>query len=424
VSTARIRPGPVHGRIRAPPSKSYTHRALVVGHLARRSFRVLRPLDSNDTRATASALSRLGTTVRRDPDVWRTSRSSESPERTRVAIHCRESGTTLRFVSALAGLTDRTVVIAGEGRLSERPIDPLLEALSKLGAQCRHTHGRGLPIEVRGPMHGGHVSLDASESSQFASALLFALPMLEEDSSLELTGKIVSRPYLEATLATLAHHGVRVDRRGRCFHVPGGQRFRGAEFRVPGDASSAAYLWAAAAISGGEVRVDGIDGTWPQADLIVLDLLRSAGATVTRRTDGATVASGRPKPFSIDLTDAPDLYPLAGVLAAATPGRSRLLGAEHVVLKESDRRTATARLARQLGAKVETTPAGLAIYGTLRPRALDLHDVSDHRIVMSAAVGALAADRESAVGEREAVRKSFPGFWTALAELSGGVRRP
>ncbi|HEY1197979.1 MAG TPA: 3-phosphoshikimate 1-carboxyvinyltransferase [Thermoplasmata archaeon] len=421
MSTVRIRPGPACGTVRAPPSKSYTHRALVVGHLAHRPFRVRHPLDSDDTRATASAVSRLGSHVSRGHDVWQVDRPSERRPQKPVLIQCHESGTTLRFVSALAALSDRTVVIAGAERLSERPIDDLLDGLKALGASCRHRHGRGLPIEVRGPMHGGRVSLDASKSSQFASALLLTLPALEGDSSLELTGTVVSKPYLDATLAVLTHHGVRVERRGRRFYIPGQQRFRGSGFTVPGDASSAAYLWAAAAVSGGTVRVEGIPSTWPQADLAVLDLLRTAGATVTRRPSGATVTGGTPKPFRIDLTDAPDLYPLAGVLAATTPGVSWIVGAEHVVLKESDRKTASALLARRLGATVESTEGGLRIRGTRRPRALDLRHLSDHRLVMSAAVGALAADRESVVGERTAVRKSFPGFWTTFAALSGGV---
>jgi len=422
VSAIRIRPGPANGTVRAPPSKSYTHRALVVGHLAARPFRIRHPLDSDDTRATADAVSRLGTPVSRARDVWRVDPPGDRRRRTPILVQCHESGTTLRFVSALAARSDRTVVIAGAGRLAERPIDELLEGLRALGASGRHLGGRGLPIEVHGPMRGGRVALNASETSQFASALLLTLPTLEGDSVLELTGKLVSKPYLEATLAVLAHHGIRVDRKRRRFQIPGGQRFRREGFTVPGDASSAAYLWAAAAVSGGTVRVDGVPATWPQADLAALDLLRDAGATVSRRPGGATVSGGTPKAFRVDLTDAPDLYPLAGVLAATSPGASHIVGAEHAVLKESDRKAGTALLARCLGAEVESTSYGLCIRGTRRPRAFDLRRLSDHRLVMSAAVGALAAEGDSILGEKEAVRKSFPGFWDAFAILLEGGR--
>lgn len=424
MSAVRIRPGPVRGSISAPPSKSYTHRALVIGHLARRPFRVRRPLDADDTRATAAALGRLGTGVTRGKGTWRVAGPADLPSKSRPVLDCRESGTTLRFATALAATGDRSVTLVGSARLSERPIDPLLDALESLGASCRHVHGTGLPIEVRGPLHGGRVTVDASQSSQFASALLLALPTTESDSWVRLAGPVVSEPYLESTITVLKFHGIRVKRNGRSIHVPGGQRVRGSVFTVPGDASSAAYFWVAGAVSGGSVTVRGIDPRWPQADLAVLDLLRAAGAQVVSRTDSATVTAGDPRAFQVDLTDAPDLYPLAGVLAAVTPGTSRIRGAEHVVLKESDRKSATAELASRLGAEVDRTAHALVIHGTDHPRAFDLRGLSDHRTVMSAAVGALAADGPSWVGARESVGKSFPGFWQALAALSGAVSDP
>jgi len=423
MSVVRVHPGPVFGTIRAPPSKSYTHRALVVGHLAHHGFAVRHPLDADDTRATASAIRRLGSYVNHDGDVWRVGSPARGRRTSRVIVDCRESGTTLRFVSALAALSEEPVLLTGAKRLAERPIDELLRALTALGARCRHLGGRGFPIEIRGPMRGGTVSLNASQSSQFASALFLALPTLDDDSSVELTGSIVSEPYLEATIAVLSNYGVRVMRKGRRFHVPGRQRVQGSSFTVPGDASSASYLWAAALLSGGAVRVTGISSRWPQADLAVLGLLEATGASVTRQTNGAAVASGPRKPFRVDLSDAPDLYPLAGVLAATAEGSSRIVGAGHVVEKESDRKSGTAMLARQMGARVTVTSSGIAVEGRSRPRPLHLPSLTDHRMVMSAAVGALAANGPSVVGSKEAVRKSFPGFWAALRTLSGGAER-
>ncbi|HTT44726.1 MAG TPA: 3-phosphoshikimate 1-carboxyvinyltransferase [Thermoplasmata archaeon] len=422
MTVARIRPGPAYGNVRAPPSKSYTHRALAMAHLSRKRFRVLRPLDSDDTRATATSIARLGTPVVRRPGAWTVSPSNRPRPPRPVLLPCRESGTTLRFIAALAAVSDRAAILSGTGRLAERPIDALLEALGQLGARCRHLRRHGLPVEVRGPIRGGKVVLDASQSSQFASALLLVLPTLEDGSTIRLAGNVVSEPYIEATLAVLASLGFRIVRTQGGFKIPGGQRTRASEFSVPGDASSASYLWAAAAVSGGEVRVRGLSLRWPQADLASLDLLEVNGATVARRSDGAVVRAGRRRPFRVDLTDAPDLYPLAGVLAATTPGTSRIVGAEHVALKESDRKTETARLVQGLGAKVTISREGLVIEGTGRPRALRRVDLHDHRLVMSAAVGALAADGVSEIGEATAVRKSYPGFWEAYGELTGGER--
>ncbi|EQD48513.1 3-phosphoshikimate 1-carboxyvinyltransferase, core domain protein, partial [mine drainage metagenome] len=206
--------------------------------------------------------------------------------------------------------------------------------------------------------------------------------------------------------------------RGRTFRTTGPQRYRPAVFRVPGDASGAAYLWAGAALTGGRVTVRGIDRRWPQADLAVLPLLRQYGASVRARGTSVTVAGDARRPFSVNLTDAPDLYPLAGVLAASAPGRSRLRGGAQVVHKESDRRAGTVRLARALGARVRSAPGGaLEIDGRARLRRLDLRGLSDHRMLMSAAVAALGADGPSRLGPRAAVGKSFPGFWRSLARL-------
>jgi len=423
MSTARIEPGPLYGTVRAPPSKSYTHRALVVGHLSGRRFSVRVPLDSDDTRATARAISRLGSRIRRTRTLWEVRPSEAGDRREPVRIDCGESGTTLRFAVSLAARLERAVTFTGSRRLSERPLAGLLRTLRDFGAGFRRTGAAGLPIEIHGPIHGARASLDASKSSQFASSLLLVLPTLADGSRLELTGEIVSQPYLDATLAIVRHHGVRVTRRGRLFSVPGSQRYEGEGFRVPGDASSAAYFWAAAAISGGRVRVEGIPGDWPQADVAILPILRRNGSVVDQDSQGATVTAGPRRPFRVDLTDAPDLYPLAGVLAATTEGVSRLEGAGHVVLKESDRKQATATLARRLGAKVAVSRTGLRIEGTPRPRPLRLPGISDHRLLMSAAVGALAAISPSELGERDAVRKSFPEFWSMLASLGAGTSR-
>jgi 3-phosphoshikimate 1-carboxyvinyltransferase len=420
LTVVRIRGAPARGRLSAPPSKSYTHRALVAGHLARRRYRIERPLDSDDTRATANGLRRLGTEVRESANGWTlaptgTLRYAAGP----VTIDCGESGTTLRFLAAAAALQDRPVLFRGKGRLPRRPMRRLVAALRDLGATCRSGEGgRSLPLLVRGPIHGGRIRLDASESSQFASALLLALPTLAEDSELRLTGPVVSRPYLDATLAVLAHHGVRVRERRRVFAIPGGQAYARARFSIPGDASSAAYLWVAAVLSGGDVEVRGIPADWPQADLLILRILEAAGALVRRFPSGARVSAGSLRPFTIDLTSAPDLYPLAGVLAALAPGTSVLKGAAHVALKESDRRRSTTLVVRALGGRARVTRQGLRVEGTKTPRAFDLRELSDHRLVMSAAVAALAPAGTCRVGDAGAVRKSFPGFWDAMRALT------
>ncbi len=421
----RIYPAVVSGRVRAPPSKSYTHRALIAGFLTSRVHRVYRPLDADDTRATANGITQLGARIsRKNPARWTlTPEPLRRPRRPRT-IRCRESGTTLRFLCAVAALGERTLRFEGSPSLARRPMDELWEALRSLGAEVTPARrGRSLPFLVRGPLHAGSLKIFGGTSSQFVSALLLTLPVLDGDSEVQLTGSVVSRPYLDATISVLKSHGIRYRRRPRGYELPGSQIYRAREFRVPGDASSAAYLWTAAALTEGSIRVDGLDFDRPQADAAILPILEKAGADVTMDSDGATVSGGTLRPFTADLSDSPDLYPLLGTLAAFIPGKSRLLGAPHVVFKESNRREGTMRLASAFGARVTSSNGGLAILGHSHPSGISFEGLDDHRLVMSAAVGALAANSPSILGDARCVRKSFPEFWNALRSIGARTER-
>ena len=227
----------------------------------------------------------------------------------------------------------------------------------------------------------------------------------------------MSRPYLAATIAVLAAHGVTVAVRPPRVRIPGSQKFVGSGFDVPGDASSAAYLWAAAALTGGRVTVTGIEPRWPQADLKVLAILRSMGAEVRTQRTGVTVTGPVRSPVHVDLTSAPDLLPLVGVLAAAVPDRSTLVGAGQARLKESDRRRETTRLVRSLGGRVRTPADRIEIEGAGRWAGFRYDGATDHRMVMSAAVAALGARGRSEIRSATSVEKSYPGFWEALGQL-------
>lgn len=417
MTTLKLRPALAAGRVEAPPSKSYTHRALVAAHLTGRAYTIHRPLESDDTLATAHGLMALGSDVRRSAGSWVVAPSAVV-RRSRI-VRCGSSGTTLRFLSALAALRSDRVRFVGDPQLSRRPMAGLLESLRGAGVEVTSSPRGTLPIRIRGPIRPGAISVDGAVSSQYVSALLLALPALNAPSELRVEGLRVSEPYVEATAAVLRAHGIQCRGRNGRWTIPAPQRYRGRTFRVPGDASSAAYLWAAGAVTGGPVRVDGVPRSWPQADRAILEVLRSAGAQVHETSDGATVGGGLEVGFDVDLTPSPDLYPLVGVLAGLTPGRSVIRGAAHVVFKESNRRATTVALVRSMGAQVRESSRRLVIDGTLRPKALRLRGSDDHRVVMSAAVAALRADGPSTLSDAHAVAKSFPTFWAVLRELVG-----
>ncbi len=422
-----IRPAVAEGHVAAPPSKSYTHRALLAAYLSEGRTEVVHPLVSDDTRATRDGLAALGARVRRTAQGWELTRAP-APARARTStVNCQESGTTLRMLAAAASLHPRTTRLTGARSLARRPTEPLFAALRSLGAHVRTPSSRSaLPCTVTGPIHAGPVTIPADVSSQFASALLMVLPTVSGRSVLTLSGTIVSRPYIDATLAMLASRGIDVAPKGRGFRIPGDQVFRSGRIRVPGDASSAAYLWAAAAATGGSVGVAGIPGDLPQADLALLGILRRMGAAVKRSGSTVTVEGPLSRPIDCDLSDSPDLVPLVAALAALVKeGRSRLRGAPNLAYKESDRRTESGRLARALGARVRVTSSEITVTGAPSAKPVVLPGLADHRIVMSAAVAALAAPSASRIGVAEAVRKSYPSFWRDLGGLTGGaILRP
>ncbi|MCI4351143.1 MAG: 3-phosphoshikimate 1-carboxyvinyltransferase [Thermoplasmata archaeon] len=418
-----LRPGVVDGTVRAPPSKSYTHRALVIGAHTGRAFRVRRPLVAEDTIATANGLRSLGYAVTARPEIWTVEGPPRPSPASRSFVECRESGSTMRFLTAVAALQPRTTGFRGTGQLRHRPMEGLLSALQGVGARVhRWPPGSDQIFEVEGPIHAGRVTVDSADTSQFLSALLLSLPTLEGESRLRFPVRLVSAPYVDATLHLLARHGVGWQRERNQFTIRGIVPYERSSFDVPGDASSAAFLWVAAAVTGGSVRTTGTDPTWPQADWQCLDVLETAGARVRRGGSFIEVRGRATIPFEADLGAAPDLLPLLGVLAATIPGRSRLRGAEHAARKESNRRLRTSRLLRAFGARVRLTPHLLDIRGRERLRGRRLPTLPDHRLVMAAAVGALAADGATRIGPAAAVRKSFPGFWSALHDLGARTR--
>ncbi|MGI0156797.1 MAG: 3-phosphoshikimate 1-carboxyvinyltransferase, partial [Thermoplasmata archaeon] len=293
------------------------------------------------------------------------------PVRASRWVRCGSSGTTLRFLLSAAALSPERTRLTGSAELGRRPVDALLATLVARGATLeRRGAGGGWSISIRGAIAPGRFSIRASESSQFLSSLLLVLPRLGQRSTLVARGPIVSRPYVDATLALLRANGVGITAGAGGWEIPAPVPYRLRSFSVPGDASSAAPLWVAAVVSGGSASIGGMDARWPQADLAILDLLRSAGAEVRLRGTRALVRSGRLEPFRFNFDDCPDLLPLGGVLAAyVDSGESRLEGGAHARRKESDRLRETARLAHALGARVRLRRSAICVRrGTLPAR--------------------------------------------------------
>ncbi len=406
--------------MRAPPSKSYTHRAILLAALSGGPCRILRPLLSEDTEATVSGVEALGTEVARSADALLV--SSDGLRAPSAAIDARNSGTTLRLLTGVAALLNSPIVLTGDASLVKRPMGPLLDALNGLGARARSLGGDGRPpVEVRGPLKGGKASIPGRVSSQFLSSLLVACPLAPQATTVEVLPPIRSEPYVEVTLCMLRAFGVEARADGNQLRIPGEQRYRPADFDVPGDFSSAAFPLVAAAISGGDVTVEGLDAAFPQGDRRILEILGGFGASVDARQDRVRVRGGDLAGRTVDLNDTPDLFPALSVLATQARGESRFVNGEHLRLKESDRIETTVAFLKAMGADVHGTRDGCVVRGPTRLHGAFVDSHGDHRILMAAAVAGLVADDAVDITDPVCFRVSYPSFLEDFRSLGADV---
>jgi 3-phosphoshikimate 1-carboxyvinyltransferase len=406
-----LSPGVLSGRVRAIASKSAAHRLLICAALAHTPTRLLMASSSEDIDATIACLRGLGAAVERDSDGV-TVYPGEVPDN--PVLDCRESGSTLRFLLPVAAAMGAGARFTGSGRLPERPIGELLDALTRHGVSCS---SRTLPLESRGKLTAGTFYLPGNVSSQYITGLLLALPVLAGDSDIILTSRLESAGYIDITLHALKRFGICVAKTDSGYHIRGGQTFVSpGTVRVEGDWSNSAFFLGAGAI-GAAVSVEGLNLSSPQGDRAVLTVLGAMGAAV--ETGGAvSVRPGVLRGSCIDISAIPDTLPLLAVVAAFAQGDTVFTGGARLRLKESDRLQTTAAMICGLGGAAAAQPDGLIVRGR-RPVGGRVDGAGDHRIVMAAAVAAAMCREHVVITGAEAVNKSYPGFWEDFAKLGG-----
>lgn len=397
--------GRPHGTVWLPPSKSYSHRALLAGALAG-NCRIDRLIWSQDTLATLNGIAALGGVFTREASAAVIAKAMDGG--TLSEIDCGESGSTLRFlIPVAAALRDRTTFI-GHGRLMERPLGPYEQAL---GAQLTFTRGDGT-LTVEGRLTAGDFRIPGNVSSQFITGLLFALPLLDGDSTLTLTTPLQSRSYVDLTLDVLDTFGIAIQNEDyRRFTVRGNQSYRPVDYTVEGDFSGAAFFLVAGAL-GCAVECCGLNERSKQGDRAILDFLRAAGATVSHGPNGGLVVTADTLTgITADVGDCPDLVPPLGALLTFCEGESRIVNAARLRIKESDRLASVTAELKRLGASVEEFDDHLVFHGVSRLHGGDCHAWNDHRIAMMIAIAALRADGPVTVDDPFCVSKSYPQFW-------------
>lgn len=418
----RIFPSSLQGTVDAPPSKSYTHRAIAISALAG-DVEVHSPLISDDTRSTMHACRAFGADIERGENVIHITGTRGHLQTPDNVIDVGNSGTTLRIMTAISALVDGAVVLTGDASIRRRPNNPLLSALNELGAEAFSTRNNGMaPLVVRGRLRGGKTFIDGSVSSQFITGLLIACCLAEQDTEIVVRGALKSRPYVDITLEMLEQAGAGIEVRegsNLVFTVAGGQTLEVSEYRVPGDFSSASYLLAAGALAG-DVRVQNMYPT-SQGDSAIISILKEMGADIhwDREKGVVRVRQSRLHGCTIDVGLTPDLVPTLAVLGALAEGVTVIENAEHVRYKETDRLHAMAVELSKMGANIKEERDRLIITGS-QLHGAHVSGWGDHRIVMSLVLAGMVVG-DTVVDDAESVGISYPDFFEHLRHLGARV---
>jgi 3-phosphoshikimate 1-carboxyvinyltransferase len=340
-------------------------------------------------------------------------------------MDCGGSGTTLRIFTALAALAHGQSVLTGDQSLLARPMTELLQALRQLGIDASSVRGNERPpVQVIGQgIDGGDVKIRGDVSSQYISGLLFACAKARDDTRIEITTKLESRPYVDMTIEVLREFGVHAEPSidWSQISIPGNQVYSETNYHVPGDYSSAAFLLVAGALCG-QVTVNGLDKKSSQGDSLIVQLLEKMGVEIKPNKDGYVVRQSRINSLDIDVSNTPDLVPILAVLASQAEGRTHIINARRLRLKESDRLATTTMELRKMGMEINESEDGITIDGPSLLRGAQINSHHDHRIAMACSVAGLIARGTTSVEGIECVAKSYPDFLQHMQSLGARLK--
>jgi 3-phosphoshikimate 1-carboxyvinyltransferase len=414
--------GPLDAVVQIPGSKSITNRALLLAALADGVSTLSGVLFSDDSHWFVDGLRRLGVRVDIDQEARQVMVHGVGgpPPAAEAALWVELAGTAARFLLAYTCLGNGSYTIDGNQRMRQRPMGDLLATLNMLGGDCRGTgEHNGLPIAVAGRgLRGGSAGLAGDKTSQFLSALLMVAPYASTDIDLTMTSPLAATPYIDITIHMMADFGAEVQRDGYDrFHVAAGQRYRAQEYQIEPDASNASYFFAAAALSGGRVRVETLDRQSIQGDIHFLEVLEQIGCSVSSGSGWVEVHGPRRlRGVDLDMSKQPDMAITLAALAPFADSPTRIRNVALIRHHETDRIAATAAELRKLGVAVEEYADGMTIYpGWKQPAEIDSYH--DHRMAMGFAVAGLKIPGLRIVGA-ECVAKTFPDFFERFAAMS------
>ncbi len=415
-----IRPGRLAGDVVIPPSKSLSHRAIIAAAMAEGRSSVTNLKFSEDIKATTEAMESLGARFQVGED-YEIIEGVDKLKRLKDEIQCRESGSTIRFMIPVALLAEGKVTFKGEGRLCKRPLGTFLDIFDEQGISYSKGEDE-LPLTVDGMLKPGRFRVPGDISSQFITGLLYALPKLEGDSVIEISSKLESKGYIDLTLDVLASFGIEIENREyKEFHIRGNQKYRARDYRVEGDYSQVAF-WMVAGALGSDIRCHGMRLESLQGDKAIHGILKDMKAEMTEG-EVITVKPSETQGAVIDLSQCPDLGPIITVLASLSRGKTEIVNAKRLRIKESDRITSMTTELNKLGARITETEEGMVIEGveTLKG-GVTVNAWNDHRVAMALAMAATRCEKPIILEGAESVKKSYPHFWTEYERVGGKIK--
>lgn len=413
----RIKKGLLDGVVNVPSSKSLTHRAIIAASLACGESIISNVSYSKDIDATIKAMESLGASIRKDNDTLYI--KGCYPKCVNNVIDCSESGSTTRFLIPLSILTKTKMTIIGHNKLIDRPLDPYFEIFIQDNiSYSKEEHY--LPLTVNGEFKGGRYKIRGDVSSQFITGLLFTLPLIENDSIIEITTKLESKSYIDLTLDILAKFGINITFKDNCYYIKGMQSYKPYNYTVEGDFSQAAFFLVADAL-GSNVRLKNLNPNSLQGDKAILDDLKRFGANIVYENNLYSVTSSNYNALDIDVSNTPDLGPILCVLLNSVKGTSRLVNAERLRIKECDRITCVKAELNKIGFNIEETKDSMIINGTTIVKSGIVDSHNDHRLVMAFSVAATISDSDIVITNAEAINKSYPKFFEDFKQLGGNI---
>jgi len=417
----KVEKSKISGQIVCPSNKSYTHRAIFLASLAGKNSVVENALFSADTDATIETCKKFGAEI----EIKDSRIIVKNPIKigTKVSkINTGNSGTTIRIASGIASLFSDEIVLTGDSSLQKRPMQSLLDALSSIGAQCNSTDGKP-PIKIKGKIIGGDVKIPGNFSSQFISSLLISAPLTEKGINLSIEGNLVSKPYLDATIATMRKFGVTVQTLipYKRYNISP-QIYKKATFTVPIDFSSLALILSATVLNGEEITIKGNLGDLPQGDEVFIDILEQLGVNVTIDDDEIKIEPPKKlKGGKFDLSNSPDLLPPLAILALNSSTPIEIFNVKHARLKETDRIAIIARELVKLGIKIQEKEDGLILESSEKISGVELNSEEDHRLFMAFCIVGMYVGN-CTVTDPESVKVSYPNFIDEMNRLGAKIQ--